>query len=332
MKKVPLCLLFFAATTLFFSCFPPKNQVEENSSKPIILGFSQVGTESAWRVRNTQSIKKSAELAGIQLLYDDAQQKQANQLKAIRSFIIYQVDVIAFVPIVESGWDNVLREALQAEIPVIIVDRKIKTSNKNLYTAYIGEDALEEGKKAAHFLQQKYEESEKKHLNIVELAGTKNSSVARERALGFRQIIDQDPKFSVVYTDYGDFLRSRGKEIADQIIRKGEGLKVGKKDIDIIFSHNDAMTLGLLDALYENEFDPGSDVCIVSIDGEQKAVDALKEGKINCIVECNPNLGPAIMELVKKIVTGQEFERSTYVDETVFSENDDFNLIGKRYY
>ena len=295
-------MLAFIAAVLFLLIFilttrrrpePPK---EKNNEK-LILGFSQIGSESAWRTRNTQSIFESAEENDIQILFDDAQQKQENQLKAIRSFIVYQVDVIAFVPIVEDGWDNVLTEAKEAGIPVIVVDRQIN-ADQSLYAGFLGENGLEEGRRAARFLVRKCR-NRTGNIRIFEMSGTENSSVVKERAQGFREIIEQDPKFSIIHSEDGDFLRSRGKEIAENLIqsaRKAGNYKLNAlyyegERIDVVYSHNDSMTLGLLDTLTNYLINPAN-MIIISVDAEQKSIDALTQGKLNCVVECNPNLGP----------------------------------------
>lgn len=327
---------FFAAISflciLLFRIDLTGKSVEKNPAtekKEIILGFSQIGSESAWRTRNTQSVFEAAKNNGIQIIFDDAQQKQSNQIKAIRSFIVYQVDVIAFVPIVEDGWDNVLKEAKDAQIPVIVVDRKINSS-PSLYAGYIGEDALEEGKKAGRFLLSKKMNVEKEVYNVMELYGTRNSSVAKGRSEGFRSVIEGS-KFKIIYSEDGDFLRSLGKEIAENIIQENNGLFYKGQEIDVIYSHNDAMTLGLLDAFKEYKID-SKDKVIISIDAEQKSIDALKAGKINCVVECNPDLGESLMVLVKDVAQGKRIARSTFMEETVFTENDDFSSYKIRGY
>ena len=172
------------------------NKKAEKKSERLILGFSQIGSESAWRTRNTQSIFEAAAENDIQIIFDDAQQKQENQIKAIRSFIIYQVDVIAFVPIVEDGWDSVLREAKNAGIPVILVDREIN-ADKSLYAGFLGEDSLEEGRKAAKFLMEKCTEDDSP-VNILEITGTENASIVKGRAKGFRETLGGSKKFRII--------------------------------------------------------------------------------------------------------------------------------------
>ena len=321
--------------TLFMTLFK-LNKVAKNQeqvplkSEQLILGFSQIGSACAWRTSNTASIFEAAAENNIQILFDDAQQKQENQLKAIRSFIVYQVDVIAFVPIVETGWDNVLQEAKDAGIPVIIVDRQI-ASDPSLYAGFLGEDGFKEGKAAGEFLLNKIKNFHEKKWNVLELSGTANSSVVISRAEGFRSVIAQNPNISIIHSEDGDFLRSRGKEIMDRILKENKGLSYNNKPIDIIYSHNDSMTLGLLDSFAENNIDSKKTI-IISIDAEQKSIDALIEGKLNCVVECNPNLGPTLMTLVKAIAEGKSIPRITYMQETVFTENDDFSTYEPRGY
>ncbi|MCR4580145.1 MAG: ABC transporter substrate-binding protein [Treponema sp.] len=338
-------MLAFFAAVIFLLLFiltttgrAKKNKKSlENKSEGLILGFSQIGSESAWRSRNTQSIFEAAEENHIQILFDDAQQKQENQLKAIRSFIVYQVDVIAFVPIVEDGWDNVLTEAKEAGIPVIVVDRQIN-ADQSLYAGFLGENGLEEGRKAARFLLNKCSDKKDK-ITIFEMSGTENSSVVKERAQGFREILENDSRFEIIASQDGDFLRSRGKEIAENLIQKARDNNIFRNDslyyegkkIDVVYSHNDSMTLGLLDSLANYGINPANTI-IISIDAEQKSIDALTEGKLNCVVECNPNLGPMLMTLVKEIHQGKAIPRITYNQESVFTEDDDFSLYKARGY
>ena len=350
-KKIQfVSIIIFLATVLFllFFLFTKDKKVQpattktntKLSSEKLILGFSQIGSESAWRTRNTQSIFEAAAENDIQIIFDDAQQKQENQLKAIRSFIVYQVDVIAFVPIVEDGWDNVLTEAKEAGIPVILVDRKIN-ADPSLYAGFLGEDGLEEGRRAARFLLKKCR-NRQGPVTIYEMSGTENSSVVRDRAKGFREIIATDSKFEIIHSEDGDFLRSRGKEIGEKLIEqsrsiatngrfKSDGLYFNNTKIDAVYYHNDSMTLGLLDSI-GNYGIQTKDTIIISVDAEQKSIDALKAGKLNCVVECNPNLGPMLMHLVKQIAEGKAIPRVTYNNDTVFTEDDDFSLYEERGY
>ncbi|MCR4939012.1 MAG: ABC transporter substrate-binding protein [Treponemataceae bacterium] len=336
MRKNLVPIIFFLASLgLIFVASGCKKktakQEEPSYTRNIIVGFSQIGAESAWRTCNTQSIQTAASEAGIQLIYSNAEQKQENQIKAIRSFIVYQVDVIVFVPIVQDGWDNVLREAKEANIPVIIIDRKIRTSDESLYAAYIGADHVEEGRKAARFLQEKFKDTEKT-LNILELRGTDGSSVTDGRYQGFREILDKDAHFEIIHSETGDFLRSRGKEIAERILSMNGTLTINDMPVDIIYSHNDSMTLGFLDSFEQYGIQGGKDVVIVSVDAEQAVIDAVAEGKVNCVVECNPKIGPLVMEFVQRLANNRPIPKITRIEETVFTENDDLSELEPRGY
>ena len=338
--SIILCSITVIFLIVFIARINSRKAAEARAeNKKLILGFSQIGSESAWRTRNTESIFEAAAENDIQILFDDAQQKQENQLKAIRSFIVYQVDVIAFVPIVEDGWDNVLQEAKDAGIPVIVVDRHIK-ANQSLYAGFIGENGVEEGRRAARYLVNKCRNTNG-DINIFEITGTENSSIVEDRASGFREIINTDPKFKIIHSENGDFLRSRGKEIGDillasNVLENGNTtntLYYNKQKIDVIFSHNDSMTLGFLDSMEAHKINPkGKGTIIISIDAEQESIDALTAGKLNCVVECNPNHGPMLMQLVKQVAKGETIPRITYNYETVFSEDDNFSKYDPRGY
>jgi ABC-type sugar transport system substrate-binding protein len=199
-----------------------------NGNNTLVLGFAQLGAESSWRIGNTKSITEAAREAGIQLMFTEAEQKQENQIKNIRSFIAYQVDVIAFAPIVETGWENVLLEAKEAGIPVILTDRTIE-GFEDLYTCYIGSDFITEGKMAGQFLKKKFAK-EKSEVNIVELVGTVGSSPAEERSKGFRQAISDDQRFKIIKSVSGDFMQSKGKEAMSKILQECD-------DIDVYYSY-----------------------------------------------------------------------------------------------
>lgn len=310
-----LALIAILAVAAGFSgCSGPTDQTKESA---VILGFSQLGSESGWRIGNSRDIIAAADRAGVRLMYENAEQKQENQIRAIRSFIAYQVDVIAFAPIVEDGWTNVLTEAKEAGIPVLCTDRFISESDEDLIVGFVGSDFYKEGDRAGEFLKRKADTMGKDHLRIVEITGTLDSTPMRQRGIGFREAIAGDPRFEIVESISGDFLRSKGKECMKSILKK-QGT-----NIDVLFSHNDAMTMGAIEAIEAVGLVPGKDIVIITVDGEQGAIDLLKEGRINCVVECTPKIGDIIMSLAKKLAAGENIERYTYSEETVFTEFDD---------
>lgn len=316
MSAISCASIILMSTILLLSGCSTQNVPISETEGTLLLGFSQLGKESAWRIGNSKDIEAAAERAGIQLMLDNAEQKQENQIKAIRSFISYQVDVIAFAPIVESGWDNVLREAKDAGIPVLLTDRLIETSDSSLYVGYVGADFLAEGAKAASYLIEKADRESLENVKIVELSGTLDSSPMRQRAKGFRDGLKEDDRFEIIESISGDFLRSKGAECMEYLFEKHER-------IDVVYSHNDAMMLGAIEAIEAAGLRPGKDIILITVDGEQAAIDYLKEGKINCVVECTPLIGDIVMDLAKKLVAGEEIPRVTNPEELVFTEFDE---------
>ena len=299
---------------------------EEPGNAKLVLGFSQIGSESAWRIGNTKDIEEQAEAYGIGLMFENANQKQENQIAAIRRFIAYKVDVIAFSPVVEEGWDNVLKEAKDAGIPVILVDRDINTEQEGLTTCLIGADFYKEGVMAAEYLIRKADRLGLSKVNIVEIAGTENSTPMRQRQAGFMDTIAADSRMRVLESIDGDFLKSRGEECMRYYLEKyGD-------TIDVVFSHNDEMTIGALPEIEKAGQVPGKDIIIISIDGGQDAINVLKEGKINCVVECTPKLGKELMETALKLKNGEHVEAVIHPVEQVFSDEMNVSEIGPRGY
>ena len=278
--------------------------------KKIVLGFSQIGAESEWRTANTESIKSAAKEAGIELKFSDAQQKQENQIKAIRSFIAQKVDVIAFSPVVESGWETVLREAKAAKIPVILTDRAVNVKDDSLWVSFMGSDFLEEGRKAGRWLLENYKATG--DVNIVELQGTVGSAPAIDRKKGFEEIIKAQPRFKVIRSQTGDFTRAKGKEVMEAFL-KAEG-----KKINVLYAHNDDMAIGAIQAIEEAGLKPAKDIVIISIDAVKGAFEAMMAGKLNVTVECSPLLGPQLMQAVKDLKAGKQLPKRIVTEETIF--------------
>ncbi len=285
----------------------------ERDAAPVV-GFSQIGAESEWRTANTASIKSSLAEAGIQLRFSDAQQKQENQIKALRSFIAQRVDVISFSPVVESGWETVLREAKAANIPVILTDRAVDVSDDSLYVTLIGSDFVEEGRKAGRWLLQDTPAGSGE-VRIVELQGTVGSAPAIDRMEGFHEVIDKDPRFKVVRSQSGDFTRAKGKEVMEAFL-KAEGAK-----IDVLFAHNDDMAIGAIQAIEEAGLKPGKDIRIVSIDGVRGAFKAMEAGKLNATIECNPLIGDQLVDAVKAVLEKRPLPKRILVEEGVFTQD-----------
>ncbi|WP_437961253.1 ABC transporter substrate-binding protein [Sorangium sp. So ce119] len=277
----------------------------------VTLGFSQIGAESEWRTANTKSIEETAKAEGIELKLSDAQQKQENQIKAIRSFIAQKVDVIAFSPVVETGWEPVLREAKEAKIPVILTDRAVDTKDDSLWVTFIGSDFVEEGRRAAKWLVEKTKDRTDT-VNIVELQGTVGSAPAIDRKKGFEEVIKDKPQLKIIRSQTGDFTRAKGKEVMEAFL-KAEG-----KNIHVLYAHNDDMAIGAIQAIEEAGLRPGQDILIISIDAVKGAFEAMMAGKLNVTVECSPLLGPQLMSAVKDLMAGKTLPKRIVTEEGIF--------------
>lgn len=298
---------------------------DAESGDKIVVGFSQIGAESDWRKANTDSIKSYAEEHSdtFDLRFSDAQQKQENQIKAIRSFIAQGVDVIAFSPVVETGWEKVLQEAKDAGIPVILTDRAVEVSDESLYVTFIGSDFVEEGRRAAQWVV----ENTQGDIQVAELRGTPGSAPAIDRKTGFEQAIEGESRIKIVWSQSGNFTRTEGKQAFQAFLNSPEAA-----DVDVLFAHNDDMALGAIQAIKEKGLKPGEDIKVVSIDAVKQAFIAMKDGELNCTVECNPLIGPQLFELVEKVVAGEDVPRRVQVEEGVFTQEDAAELLESRKY
>ena len=294
----------------------------------IVMGFAQVGAESGWRTANTDSIKASAKDAGVELKFSDAQQKQENQIKAIRSYIQQKVDVIAFSPVVETGWDTVLQEAKRANIPVILTDRAVDTEDTSLYETFLGSDFVLEGEKAGEWLVENATDADVDgdgDINVVQLEGTTGAAPAIDRAEGFAKAVKADSKIEVTKSQTGDFTRDGGKQVMESFLNSEKG-------IDVVFAHNDDMGLGAIEAIEAAGMVPGKDIKIITVDAVKDGMTALSEGKINFIVECNPLLGDQLMDLAEKVVNGEDVPERVVTEETTFTQEQAVEVLADRKY
>lgn len=285
----------------------------------LTIGFSQVGSESGWRTAFSESVKTDAQARGINLKFSDAQQKQENQIKAVRSFVAQQVDAIIVAPVVETGWKPVLREAKRAGIPVVIVDRNVALDDDSLYVTRIAPDFEHEGKKAASWLMGRTGGE----CKIVELQGTVGSSAAIGRMKGFKDYISDYPGATILRSQTAEFTRSKGKEVMESIL-KAEG---GGEDICAVWAHNDEMSIGASQAIAEAGLEPGEDILLVSVDAVDNVFKSIHAGDINASVEMSPHLGGPAFDVIYQylegkrdfpkwiIMEGRVFTRENYVEE-----------------
>ena len=325
----PVVLMLF----VFLGCSPrvvsdiPLEGMGTAQTKPekryadLIIGYAQIGAESEWRAANTLSIKDTAEALGVELRFLDAQQKQENQILAIRKFIIQKVDVIGISPIVETGWEDVFQEAQAAGIPIILVDRRADVP-EDLYVTYLGSDFLDEGRKAAQIMV----ELTNGQANVVELVGTIGSAPANDRYAGFRDILKAYPGMKIIASESGDFTRARGEEVMRSFLQEYGG------KITAVYAHNDDMALGAIEAIENYGLKPGEDIKIVSVDAARGAFEAMIAGKLNATVECNPLLGPQFFELALKVVNGEPVPKWVPSIESVFFPENAAEILPTRKY
>lgn len=333
MKKLPCMLLALVMAASLAACSGPASPANEPASAApagsaapasgtggsddlITVGFSQVGAESDWRTANTESMKGTfTEANGYQLIFDDAQQKQENQITAIRNFIQQEVDYIVLAPVTETGWDTVLQEAKDAGIPVIIVDRMVKVSDDSLYTAWVGSDFRKEGDVAVKwlgdYLNKKNRTSEP--INIVHIQGTIGASAQIGRTDGLEAGVKANSNWKIVAQQTGEFTQAKGQEVMESILKQNN-------DIDVVYCENDNEAFGVMDALDAagKTYGKNGDVIIISFDATHAGLTDTLAGKINLDVECNPLHGPRVAKIIQQLEAGETPEKTAYVDEVSF--------------
>jgi len=283
-----------------------------DSDGAIVVGFSQVGSESGWRTSFTESVQAEAAQRGIVLRYSDGQQRQENQIRAIRTFIAQGVDAILVAPIVETGWEDVLREAQQAGIPVVIVDRNMALEDSSLYVTRIASDFVEEGRKAARWLV----EATGGTCRIVELQGTVGATAAIDRMAGFNEVIAGAPGMQIVRTQTGEFTRSRGKEVMESFLNAEN-----PRQICAVWAHNDEMAIGAALAIEEAGLRPGTDILIVSVDAITDAFEAMRDGRINATVELSPHMGGPAFDVIERYLDGERnFEKLVTINGDIYTQ------------
>lgn len=287
-----------------------------NFDNLIVVGYSQIGSESDWRSANTDSFKQAfTSHNNYYLLYENAQQKQENQLKSIRNFILQEVDYIVLDPVVETGWDTVLSEAKAAGIPVIIVDRQVVVEDEDLYTCWIGSDFKKQGIRAGKWLERYLKQKGRgdEEINIVTIQGIPDSTAQIGRTNGFKNILLKNSNWNMLEYQNGEFTQAKGKEVMEYYLDTYE-------DIDVVVSENDNMTFGAIEAIQaaKKTYGPEGDIIIISFDAMQAALQFMIDGKINVDFECNPMLGPIVKDNIERLEKGEKVEKKQYVDEKYF--------------
>ena len=291
---------------------------EEGSSDVITVGFSQVGAESDWRTANSESMKSTfTKDNGYELIFDDAQQKQENQISAIRNFIQQDVDYIVLAPVTETGWDAVLGEAKQAGIPVIIVDRMVDVKDDSLYTAWVGSNFELEGKKAAAYLDAYMKAKNMKDMKLVNIQGTIGASAQIGRTKGLDDAVAANG-WNLLDKTTGEFTQAKGQEVMESFLKKY------KKDMDVVYCENDNEAFGAIDAIENAGYKVGADgdMLVFSFDSTKAGLQDVKDGKITLDTECNPLHGPRVEKIIEQLEKGETPDKQAYVDEKMFAHDD----------
>ncbi|MDF2588178.1 MAG: monosaccharide transporter substrate-binding protein family [Anaerocolumna sp.] len=330
MKKLLSVLLACIMVFSLASCNSSSKETtaDKKDGDLIVVGYAQVGAESDWRTANTVSFQSTfVEENGYKLIFDDAQQKQENQIKAIRNFIQQDVDYIVLAPVVETGWETVLGEAKEAGIPVILSDRMIEVSDDSLYTCWVGGNFKKEGEDAVAWLAEYLEKEGRadEDINIVTLQGTIGSSAQVGRTDGVDGKLSEHPKWHMLDKQTGEFTQSKGQEVMESFLKSYD-------DIDVVIAENDNMAFGAIDAIKAAGKDPGKDIIIVSFDAVKAAFESMIAGDMNVSVECNPLHGPRVAEIIQKLEKGEKVDKIQYVDEGVFPADTAADLIDTRKY
>jgi len=322
MKKAPVIAAFLVIclTASLCGCVngtPSEAETsEENLENLIVVGFSQVGAESEWRVANTESMKAAlSEKNGYQLIFDDARNEQGNQIRAIRTFIQQDVDYIVFSPRIETGWNSILQEAKEADIPVIVIDRDIEVDDRSLYTAYIGSDFRKEGDTAVEWLEDLLEKQGRTTdpIRIVHIQGTIDSSAQIGRTAALEEAFQRHTNWELVDRVDGDFTRAKAYEVMGAILEE-------TTDINVVYCENDGEALGAIDAMEEAGLTCNADegVIVISFDATKLGLTWCLQGKIALNVECNPLQGPYVADMIQRMENEEPIEREKYIDETWF--------------
>ncbi|MDO4623537.1 MAG: ABC transporter substrate-binding protein [Eubacteriales bacterium] len=333
-KSLQCFLCFGLLASMLASCgkeaavVPEEPEVQAEETPKITIGFSQLGAESDWRSMNTESMLStfSAEL-GYNLIYENGQQKQANQITAIRKFIQQDVDYIVLAPVTETGWDTVLEEAKNAGIPVILMDRRVDVQDEELFTCWIGSDFEVEGRKACEWLHryaqlQKFSEED---LHIVNIQGTLGATAQLGRTRGLQDAAKLY-SWDLLEETTGDFTQTKGKEVMTDLLKKYD-------TINVVYCENDNEAFGVIEAIEESGRKVGCDlaggeILVLSFDGVSPiAINDCLEGKIACIAECNPLLGSRVQTIIEELEAGKTPEKFEYVSETLFSAVEDITEV-----
>ena len=310
-------LAALTALVLLLAACAPRQTGEEPETSLTVVGISQVGSESGFRVANSESMRAVfTEEAGYHLLFEDARQKQENQISAIRRFIQQQVDYIVLMPIQETGWDSVLQEARDAGIPVILVDRMVSVKDGSLYASHVGSDFRLEGQRAVEWLEERVGDAP---INILHIQGTFGSSAQLRRTEALEEAVETHPNWNLLAQLEGDFTQAKTYEVVGSYLDSQES----PPELHVLYCENDNEAFGAVQALEERGYVCGPEgVEVITFDATRQGLILCLEGRISLAVECNPLLGPLVEEVIRTLEAGRTPERHYYGQEQLFTQQD----------
>ena len=296
---------------------PPDLKLED-----AVVGFSQSEKEvNPFRIAETESMRSEAKKRGIKrLLYTNANSQASKQISDIRDMIAQDVDAIIVAPLLEEGFDPALNAAKQAKVPVFLIDRETAGKPCEDYITFMGSNFFEQGERAAKIMANLTGEK----ANVAVLEGTAGASVTIDRTEGFEKQIKNYPDMEIVASQTGEFLRTKGQTVMEQLIQSNP-------EIDAVYAENDEMALGAIQALKDAGKDPGKDVKVVSIDGTRQAVQAIITGDINAVIETNPRFGPLAFDTFEKYLAGKPIPQKIIVQDDVYTKNNAQEKLNETY-
>jgi ABC-type sugar transport system substrate-binding protein len=290
--------------------------------KDAVVGFSQSEKEvNPFRIAETQSIRSEAKKRGIKkLLYTNANSQASKQISDIRDMIAQDVDAIIVAPLLEEGLDPALNAAKHAKVPVFLIDRETAGKPCEDYITFMGSNFYEQGERAARIMAGLTSEKAK----VAVLEGTPGASVTIDRTQGFEKALKKYPNMNVVASQTGEFLRTEGQTVMEQLIQSNP-------DIDAVYAENDEMALGAIQALKDAGKDPGKDVKVVSIDGTRQAVQAIITGDVNAVIETNPRFGPLAFDTIDKFLAGKPIPQKIIVQDDLYTKKNAQEKLDETY-
>jgi ribose transport system substrate-binding protein len=275
-----------------------------------VVGFSQMESDNPWRLAETKSLKDEAAKRNIELVVTDAQGQTAKQVSDVEDLIARQVDVILLAPREFEGLAPALQAAKTAKIPVILVDRAAAGTPGVDYVTLLASNFIEQGRRAGEWLAAQTNGK----ASIVELSGTPGASVAADRAQGFRDAISKHPDMHIIASQTGNFSRATAQGVMQNLAQS-----LGRK-ITAVYAQNDEMALGAIQALRAAGLKPGTDVIVVSVDGERAALEAIERGDLGATVESNPRFGPLAFDTIEKLRKGEALPPKILITDRFFDK------------